>query len=155
MIQRIQTLFLLMTTVLPLLFLKLKFIAFTDNDGISYFMRLNGLFSSAYDQPVTLIRQILPVSIPVLMIPLLSLISVFLFRKRKLQMNFALLLILLSAVSVITLTIYSFLTIREFHAKIVPGFMMIVPLLLLIFSILAFRSIKKDEDLVRSYDRLR
>ena len=38
---------------------------------------------------------------------------------------------------------------------IIPGIKMVVPLLILIFGILAQRGIKHDENLVRSYDRLR
>jgi hypothetical protein len=51
------------------------------------------------------------------------------------------------------LCIYIIMT--KYDSVIDPGFRMAIPLLQLIFSVLAWRGIKKDDDLVKSYDRLR
>jgi hypothetical protein len=39
--------------------------------------------------------------------------------------------------------------------EIVPGIKMALPFLMLISMILAYKGIKKDDDLVKGYDRLR
>lgn len=155
MIQRIQTLYLFMTTILPLLFHKLKLLRYTDSDGRELFVKFNGLYSFEADHTISLIKQILPVSVILISIPLLSMASIFLFRKRKLQMKLTLLIILLASGLIISEVIYTLLIIREFNANIISGFLMIAPLLILMFSMLAYRGIRKDENLVRSYDRLR
>ncbi len=155
MIQRIQTLYLLMTTVLPLLFLKLNLLRFVDNDGSELFVRFDGLYSSGADQVLNLTKQLLPISLLILIIPVLSLVTIFLFRNRKLQMKLALIIIILSAGLIVAQVIYSLSITHEFQAKIIPGVIMAVPVLIMIFSFLAYKGIKKDEDLVKSYDRLR
>jgi hypothetical protein len=50
---------------------------------------------------------------------------------------------------------YSYLIITENGGKIIPGVLMLLPLFLLLFSVLAFIGIRKDERLVKSYDRMR
>jgi hypothetical protein len=50
---------------------------------------------------------------------------------------------------------YLFWVIGKYHSELIPGFKMFVPLVILVFGILAYVGIKKDENLVKSYDRLR
>jgi K+ transporter len=53
------------------------------------------------------------------------------------------------------LVYYGITVIQRYHSELVPGIKMFIPVLILIFAILAYRGIKKDEDLVKSGDRLR
>jgi hypothetical protein len=64
-------------------------------------------------------------------------------------------LILLSAIYIAALIHVSINSISKFTATIIPGFKMIIPILILVFSILAYLGIRKDDRLVKSYDRLR
>jgi hypothetical protein len=155
MFQRIQTLYLLFTTILPLVLLKLKLLGFTNGDGGGYYLGFKGLYTSGTDQILNLTGQFWPVSLLILLIPAISLITIFLFRNRKLQMKLSLAIMFLSTGLVAIEVFYSFSIMKEFHAELIPGMLMVVPPLILIFSILAWRGIKKDENLVRSYDRLR
>lgn len=155
MIQRIQTLYLFMTTMLPLLFLKFRLLTFIGIDDTRFSVRFSGLYSADADGFLSLIRHLVPVSVLIILIPALSLVTLFLFRKRKLQLRLTLLIIVLAAGLILAEIIYSIIIIREYRSEIIPGFMMSVPLFILIFSVLAYRRIKRDEDLVRSYDRLR
>lgn len=66
-----------------------------------------------------------------------------------------LLLILLIIVQVGVIAYYSYYIINNFNVEVDTGIKLIIPFFELLLSILAYRSIKKDEDLVRSYDRLR
>jgi hypothetical protein len=70
-------------------------------------------------------------------------------------MKLTITIIFLAAASVAVMVFYSSSIIRKFNVDIVPGFEMFIPLIIIIFGILAYRRIKKDENLIRSYDRLR
>lgn len=155
MIQRIQTLYLIMTTVLPLIFLKLQLLKFNGEDGSGYYLAFKGLYLSMKDHGSNLIKHLWLLSGLLLLIPAISLVTIFLFSKRKFQMYLVLVIIILSAGLIFSEIIYSVLIIREFRAQIIPRIMSAVPVLILIFSVLAYNGIRKDENLVRSYDRIR
>jgi hypothetical protein len=63
--------------------------------------------------------------------------------------------IFLSAGLIIISIYYSYSVINRFDTKIIPGFKMVLPVLVFLFTLLAYRGIKKDDRLVKSYDRLR
>jgi hypothetical protein len=50
---------------------------------------------------------------------------------------------------------YGYSVINEYQTELVPGYKMFIPLVMLVLETLALRGIKKDENLVKSYDRLR
>ena len=84
----------------------------------------------------------------------LSLISIFLFKNRKLQfvlgrINILLNFFLLGVFVYWSLTVPGEMEISE------KGIGMFVPVLSIVFLVLANKAIKKDEDLVKSVDRLR
>jgi hypothetical protein len=56
---------------------------------------------------------------------------------------------------IIALAYYAISLMHAFRLTIIPGFKMAIPVLNLIFSVLAYRGILKDDRLVKSYDRLR
>jgi hypothetical protein len=64
-------------------------------------------------------------------------------------------LILLAGILVVVIIHVCLSIVTKFDAEIIPGFKMILPVLILITSILALRGIRKDDRLVKSYDRLR
>jgi len=68
-------------------------------------------------------------------------------------------LIIMGVIPAISLTgllgYYSYSIIDKYNASIDPGLKMIFPILILVFNILAYFGIRKDERLVKSYDRLR
>jgi uncharacterized membrane protein len=102
-----------------------------------------------------MIDKLLPLSVLIILIPAISLITIFIFKNRKLQLLFSLFMVILAAVFLIASMYVSFRIVSKFDARLIPGFKMILPLAILIFSILASRGIKKDDQLVKSYDRLR
>jgi uncharacterized membrane protein YozB (DUF420 family) len=63
--------------------------------------------------------------------------------------------ITLTLVLVGILVFISAKVITEYQVNIVPDLKLMLAPLILIFSVLALRGIKRDENLVRSYDRLR
>jgi hypothetical protein len=50
---------------------------------------------------------------------------------------------------------YILIFIQSHNVSLVPGIKTFIPVVTIILSILAYRGIKKDEALVKSYDRLR
>jgi hypothetical protein len=85
----------------------------------------------------------------------ISLITIFIFKNRKVQLKLTGFLIILIVVCIIALIHVSMSIISKFEAGIIPGFKMILPVIMLIFSVLAYKGIRKDDQLVKSYERLR
>jgi hypothetical protein len=155
MIQRIQSLYLLLTTLQSFLFLKGSFFNFTDGSGSVIKVTFTKLIreSSVVQQATT--DNTFLLAFFILAIPVISIISIMLFKKRSLQLWLVRFLIMLVVAFIIAsgLCIYNVMT--KYDSVIDPGFRMAIPLLQLVFSVLAWRGIKKDDDLVKSYDRLR
>jgi uncharacterized membrane protein len=155
MIQRIQSLYLLLTTLSSILFLNGSILKFIKSDGQEIILKFNGVYQVATDRTGEILGKALPYSLLSVLIPLLSVAALLLFKRRKLQAKMTLILILLEIMLLAASAFYIFSTIKNYGATLTPGIKMIIPLLTIIFSILAFRGIKKDEDLVKSYDRMR
>ncbi len=151
MIQRIQTVYLILTTFIAVLFISGHIIAFDNGQSVNLF----GLTVSSANHGIEDTGRNWHMAVLLLIVPVISFITIFLFKKRRLQKNFNLLLILFILVSVAAVGHYSYNYMNSSGAVIVFTYKLILPLLMLLFSILAYRSIRKDEDIVRSYDRLR
>jgi len=80
----------------------------------------------------------------------LSIVTIFLFKDRKLQIKLCLLGLL---VSIGTLVLY-FLGLKKLIAS-TPALWAILPVAVIIGFFMAFRGIQKDERLVKSLDKLR
>jgi Ca2+/Na+ antiporter len=155
MIQRIQSLYLLLTSVLSALFLSGSFLRFFNNSGAKIVLNFDGIWQSALEGGRELIQGQILLSVIMILIVLISLTAIFLFKNRKLQMKLAKALIIISAASIFLIVFYAFLVSAKYQADIALCIRMFLPLLILLFSVLAFRGIRKDENLVKSYDRLR
>lgn len=155
MIRRIQSLYLLLTTLLSVLFLKGGFLSFAEKPGSLIKITFNSIIRESGIQSPELIDKIWPLSLLIIFIPVLSLITIFLFKKRNIQLWLVRILILLVIAFIIALVSYSYIIMTTYNAEIIPGSKMVIPVMQLIFSILAYRGIRKDDDLVKSYDRLR
>ena len=85
---------------------------------------------------------------------LISLVTIFLFRNRKLQFVLGRINILLNLI-LLGLFVYWSLTISGETSVSENGIGMLTPVFSIVFLVLANKAIKKDEDLVKSVDRLR
>ena len=154
MIQRIQTLWLLISALAPLYFIKGQIVKF-QNDSMSFYgIGFKGIVLSNSDK-VELLQPSIAIPAAIILIFITSLVAVFLYRRRNIQKILALASFAFSAGLLIITVYHSWNIIREYEAaiKFVPG-LILLPLLC-ITTILAFRGISRDEELVRSYDRLR
>ncbi len=85
---------------------------------------------------------------------ILSLIAIFLFKNRKLQFVLGRLNIILNLI-LLGLFVYHSLSLSGEVATSEKGIGMFLPIFSIVFLVLANKAIKKDEDLVKSVDRLR
>lgn len=138
MLQRIQSLWLLLAGVLSFLTLRLNVYSGTrELNGAALFMNLTG--SSSF--------LILIVTI---IIALLTIISVFLYKNRPLQIKLSLVALLFYIVS----ALLYYLQIKQFSAgnfALTSVIYFLIPVLI----ILAIKGIYNDQKLIKSVDRLR
>jgi hypothetical protein len=95
-------------------------------------------------------------SIPVLFFTssVIALISIFMFKNRKLQFVFGRFIILINFI-LLGLLLYVSLKLPGETAVSEKGIGMFIPILVILLVVFANKAIKKDKDLVKSADRLR
>jgi hypothetical protein len=155
MIQRLQSLYLALVLILSLLFFGGSVFKCVDETGQTIRVMLNGMLTDQGGQSFAMVTALWPVSVILIALTLLSIVTILMFRNRKIQLKLAGAIIFIAAILIIVLFIYAYIVIHSYRLKIVPVLKMAVPVLVLIFSVLAYRGILKDDRLVRSYDRLR
>lgn len=135
MIQRVQTIWLLLAAASSIASIKLPF--FSGLKANNLFEKLNG---SSY-----FLLLILSVAVA-----LIALAAVFLFKNRKLQVQLSLVGLFLQLV---TLVVYyqQTKTFLQGNYSLTAVFSLVIP----VFFILAWLGIRKDEKLIKSMDRLR
>ncbi|MCD8266471.1 MAG: DUF4293 domain-containing protein [Prevotellaceae bacterium] len=150
MLQRIQTLYLLIAAVLQTVCLCRPVGLFLTEDG-ELVARLFNLWTSSAEGTHSLAPWALFAIL--LIATTLTLISIFLFRTRALQMRAVSLSIVLLVGYYAYLVVFVWLHSEGVSFR--PTISAALPLCSLILLYLAFRGILKDELLIRSLDRLR
>jgi hypothetical protein len=104
----------------------------------------------------TLIYSTWPLCVLTFVTGLISFVTIVIYRRRILQMRFCVYNILLSLAQFILLLFYFFKFKGEFGADLHSySFTIILPLVNIILIFQAFRAIRRDDILIKSYDRLR
>jgi hypothetical protein len=155
MIQRIQSLYLIMATIISVIFLNGSIMKFVDGVNNALIINFTGICRIVNETGSQQVEKLIPLSGLLILIPSLSFSTIFLHRKRKTQLRFAIGLIIFVVVLIIFLLYYSFYVSSTFNSKIVPGINLFLPVFMLVCSYLAYKGIRKDDLLVKSYDRLR
>ncbi len=153
MIQRIQTVYLLIATILMAITIFTPIAQFFDGTQeytLSAFALKDA--AGAVAQPAIYMGILLVLA------TLLPFVVIFLFKNRQLQIRLCAAEIVLLVGSLVVMGIYYYLSHRIFDAangiiSIKVGIVM--PILAIVFVALAIRSIFRDEVLVRSLDRIR
>jgi hypothetical protein len=156
MIQRIQTLFLGVATISYILLFIFPIAIYHHEVQGTYKLLVTGMVY-ADQQAVIDFWATSPMLFLSAASMLLSVIAIFTFRKRKLQLLFVNISILFTIILVALMFLfYSDHFFREI-VKVQPSYQFggFIPLISLVFLILAFRAIRKDEAMVRSADRIR
>ena len=145
MIQRIQSIFLLLSAATFGALFKLPF-ATSEASTTGYLA--DGSFDS-FDHPVLLIATILGV--------LVSILALFLFRQRKTQIKatYGIMLIAIGLPVMAFLMLGQQVTAESANASLHQEVGLFLPGAAILFSLIAGYFIRKDEKLVQSMDRLR
>jgi hypothetical protein len=137
MLQRIQTIYLLMALITAIV-LPFLFPLWILNDGKEFYFMFDYKYVALFGLSSTL-----------------SLVSIISFKKRQNQFVMGRLNIILNLI-LLGLFVFSSLNLSgEAVAVSEKGIGMFLPIVAIVFLVLANKSIKKDEDLVKSVDRLR
>lgn len=152
MIQRIQTVYLLIITLLMGSMFLYPYAELLAQDKQVYVYNFNGLF---LDGSNSVYFSTIPPLILLSIIVLISVVSIFLFKKRILQMRLGVIniMLMLGYVGLNYYYIKSFS--NQLTGVISYNIIVIFPLVSAILMYLAIRAIGKDEALVRSLDRIR
>lgn len=155
MIQRIQTLYLAIAAALSGLLLKGPVLRLVSEAGESYELNYRGIYTVENGLATDIIEKSLPLTIILITVPVLFIMSIFLFKRRKLQLRLTVLSTLLLIGAFLLMLFYIFYTGRKLEAELIFNIKLIFPPVGAVFGYLAFRNILKDELLVKSYDRIR
>ncbi|MFT6851047.1 MAG: hypothetical protein ACJATA_001865 [Sphingobacteriales bacterium] len=167
MIQRIQTLYLLLATisvalmfVFPILKLEKKEKGGGEKFAVIYEVNTYGI--KAVDVPEDKVNYISEtddsplVGIIIGISGILTLVSIFLFKFRIVQINLSRLAVLTTVIAgVVAFFDYAYNNLIR-TADVMdfgPGFF--IPLIIVVFTLLAISGIQKDEDLIKAADRVR
>lgn len=142
MIQRIQSIYLAVVFALSAI-LPLVFKLWDDSKKEVYALELLS--------DLSIIAKLVPVFF--LISALLAIVSIFKYKKRQLQFVLGRIIILIN-LFLLGILIYLSLNIPG-EASSEKGIGMFIPVVVILFTVLANKAIKKDEDLVKSVDRLR
>ena len=151
MIQRIQSVYLLAAAVILIMILILPIATLVNahSDSFTY------LFYGIVDSEGQIALQAFPLATLLVIMPIISLISIFLYKKRILQMRLCIYNILLMLGSIGLILFYSFQAKNNLFTETIFSFPIVLPVVTAILTYLAFRGIRKDEILVKSIDRIR
>jgi len=143
MIQRVQTIYLLMVSII-------------SGVLIFVFNLWRSIEKSIFALDLLKSESNLLKLIPVLFLvsAILAFVAIFIFKNRKLQFVVGRLTILINLI-LLGLLIYVSLTLPGEASVSEKGIGMFIPILAILLLVLANKAIKKDEDLVKSVDRLR
>lgn len=147
MIQRIQTVFVLIAELLVASLFLLKFADLSVN-GELYSFSANGIFNGE-----TLVFDGLPLMLFIGLIVLLHMLIIFTYKKRIRQIR----ILVFTIVLLLGLFgMFFYFTYAGFDgAKVAFKIPIVFPLIAIVLDYLAIRAIGKDEALVRSMDRIR
>lgn len=151
MIQRKQTLYLLLSAVLiaMMAFFNLaEFVAASASYAFSY----KGVYSLA---PVALVQETDILGVLVMASVITALVTVFFYKKRPMQMRLCVANIAFMA-GMVAFAFYNINAVQKsLNALVVYHWVLVMPFIAIVLQVLAFIAISKDEALVRSVNRIR
>ncbi|WP_461629767.1 DUF4293 domain-containing protein [Labilibaculum euxinus] len=153
MIQRIQSLYLFGSFILIAVMFFFPLAELVDASGAVYQFLYRGIPSLQEGEPA--VFNAMPVAILLSIIALISFVTIFLFKKRMLQIRLTVfnMICMIGAMGLIYYSISS--QAKELNAITSYSLINAFPLIALVLSYLAIREIGKDEALIRSMDRIR
>jgi hypothetical protein len=153
MIQRVQSLFLLFAVIFSSLMILLPFSQMMAPHGDLLKFYCTGLYNIPQEK---LIYNTWTLCVLTVVTGLISLVTIFIFQRRVLQMRFCVYNILLTLAQFILILYYFFKFKGVLETNLHSfSFTIILPLVNIFLIFQAFRAIRRDDLLIKSYDRLR
>jgi hypothetical protein len=158
MIQRIQTVYLSLAVIALALIFAFPLAQFFSENG-AYVLSVTGLKNMVPGEPEAFAAMVfLPLIFVTAGIALLTIFAIFQYKNRPFQIKLTNIGVLSSIVLIMGIFFF-YIPMIEKKISIVPdyskAFGIYLPLVALVFLIMANRAIKRDDKLVRSADRLR
>ena len=155
MIQRIQSIYFLLAGVALLALFAFPLVHGVNIDGVIKNIKIDGVYEMVNGQPVRTV-SFLMLTIATILLALVPIIAIFMFKNRKLQLA-------LGYGGILAIIGYSFWmsqTVQKFMGGVTLrtdnyGIGMLLSSISIVFLLLATKSIKNDEKLIKSADRLR
>lgn len=151
MIQRIQSVYLLLVAGLMLAILFVPLATFAGG-GAEFVFKALGIVEKESQQ---VFFDTWPVLIPAVAVVVNALTTIFLYKKRPLQIKLASSNIILILAFFCAFFYYAWDFMKLYSCQIKPGFFLALPLIALVLNLLAVKAIKKDEDMIKSLNRIR
>lgn len=149
MIQRIQSVYLLIVAILSVIVISNPIGSFVGTDNsITEFTNLSLIAQDGtenYEPWALFAIQIISA--------IISLVTIFIYKKRMLQIRFTLFNIILAIGYYVAVVAFVFML--KGDANFVPSWIVCLPFVGIVLDWLAIRAIGKDEMLVKAYERLR
>jgi len=158
MIQRIQTVYLSLAIIALSLVFAFPLAQFFAENG-AYVFSITGLKNMVPGEPAAFQPMVfLPIVIVIAGIALLDLFTIFQYKNRALQVKLTNVAVLVT-IALIMAIFFLYIPMIEKKINIIPDYRkaygIYLPLVALVFQVMASRAIKRDDKLVRSADRLR
>ena len=154
MIQRIQTVYLLITEVLIGLLYLLPFAGITVKNTVVYRADIQGIYAAGVAN-AEMVQRHWPIFLCWVAIMILIFATIFLYTNRRLQLR-------LLNISLLVLFCFGGLTLFELWSgaqklsgQLSLSVYLVFPVIALVFIFLALKAIRKDDLLIRSIDRIR
>ena len=151
MLQRSQSLYLFFSLLLYVV-ISVSPVFYVSDNSLTYSVftcKSNSLVNGT-------VQYMFPLAISIILAAVILCISIFLFRKRKLQIRFVQTAQLFVFASIISLGIYLYIYTHlnsGIHPRLTP--FAAIPFISLLLNFLAIRGIRKDQALIDSLNRLR
>lgn len=161
MIQRIQTLYLFIASAALALMFFFPIYTFTETAADASVKEVKLTIQGRFEKDMStneyvLVKPNYAKSLMVLVIGLALFVSIFQYQNRPRQLRIARVMIILIFAFIVTLLSSAYNTVNSTGiSNVITGMAVIFPSVSIVFTALAARNIKKDENLVRSADRLR
>jgi heme/copper-type cytochrome/quinol oxidase subunit 3 len=153
MIQRIQSIYILIVAALfgSLFFIPISKLVI-ENEIVT--LNLQQLSIQSATQSET-IQTLFPTLTLAILIIILAFVTLFLYKNRGLQMRLISYNTILISAIFILFAYYIYKITIDYSSNFSFSIGFIIPIIAIIFNILAYRRIKRDDELVKSIDRIR
>lgn len=157
MIQRIQSIYLLLITVLMSIFLTTSYARIIPDVNQTVVFHTYSIQKQVDAHHIVMIERTIPLLALVVITGLISLMNIFLFQKRILQMRLCFLIVVLLAGILVLVWFYYNGVKNDITGNLGTTFQFpaILPVISIILCIMAYKAIHHDEALVKSYNRIR